>query len=51
MPRKGRTLRPTTPSPACCKGSLPTALWREAQAFVDRQRGLLVLDDTTLDKP
>ncbi|MFS8839594.1 transposase [Synechococcus sp. R6-5] len=27
------------------------ALWREAQAFVDRQRGLLVLDDTTLDKP
>jgi putative transposase len=27
------------------------ALWRAAQAFVDRQRGLLVLDDTTLDKP
>lgn len=27
------------------------ALWQEAKAFVDRKRGLLVLDDTTLDKP
>ena len=27
------------------------ALWREAQAVVDKERGLLVLDDTTLDKP
>lgn len=27
------------------------ALWQEAKAFVDRERGLLVLDDTTLDKP
>jgi len=27
------------------------ALWREAQAAVEKERGLLVLDDTTLDKP
>lgn len=27
------------------------ALWQEAQGLVDRHRGLLVLDDTTLDKP
>jgi len=27
------------------------ALWREAEAVVDKERGLLVLDDTTLDKP
>jgi len=26
-------------------------LWQEAKAFVDKKRGLLVLDDTTLDKP
>jgi len=26
-------------------------LWQEAKAFVDRRSGLLVLDDTTLDKP
>jgi hypothetical protein len=27
------------------------ALWQEAKAFVDVGKGLLVLDDTTLDKP
>jgi hypothetical protein len=27
------------------------ALWQEARAFVDKKRGLLILDDTTLDKP
>jgi len=27
------------------------ALWQEAKAFVDKRKGLLVLDDTTLDKP
>ena len=27
------------------------ALWREAQTVVNREKGLLVLDDTTLDKP
>ncbi len=27
------------------------ALWQEVQAFVHRQAGLLILDDTTLDKP
>ncbi len=27
------------------------ALWQEAKPFVDTQRGLLVLDDTTLGKP
>jgi len=27
------------------------ALWQEAQSFVDRSDGLLILDDTTLDKP
>jgi putative transposase len=26
-------------------------LWREAEVLVDRTRGLLVIDDTTLDKP
>ncbi len=26
-------------------------LWQEAEALVDRTRGLLVIDDTTLDKP
>ena len=28
-----------------------TPLWREAEQPVDRQSGLLILDDTTLDKP
>jgi putative transposase len=28
-----------------------TPLWREAEPVVDRRRGLLVIDDTTLDKP
>lgn len=28
-----------------------TPLWREAELLIDRTRGLLVLDDTTLDKP
>lgn len=27
------------------------ALWQEAQAFVDKGKGLLALDNTTLDKP
>jgi len=27
------------------------ALWQEAKRFVDKQKGLLVLDETTLDKP
>ncbi len=27
------------------------ALWQEAKEFVDLKRGLLILDDTTLDKP
>ena len=26
-------------------------LWQEAELLVDRTRGLLVIDDTTLDKP
>jgi len=29
----------------------PEALWQEAKVFVDRQQGLLTLDDTTLNKP
>jgi putative transposase len=29
----------------------PTPLWREAQQHVDRHAGLLIIDDTTLDKP
>ncbi|MGH7962069.1 MAG: IS701 family transposase [Candidatus Binatia bacterium] len=29
----------------------PETLWQEAQTQVDRVRGLLVLDDSTLDKP
>jgi hypothetical protein len=29
----------------------PTALWEEVQPFVRRRDGLLVLDDSTLDKP
>jgi hypothetical protein len=28
-----------------------TPLWREAEPLVERDRGLLVVDDTTLDKP
>ena len=28
-----------------------TPLWREAEPLVDRHQGLLILDDTTLDKP
>src|SRR5687768_3560163 len=27
------------------------ALWRETQPYVHKESGLLVLDDTTLDKP
>ncbi len=26
-------------------------LWREAEPLIDRTQGLLILDDTTLDKP
>jgi putative transposase len=29
----------------------PPDMWQEAKAFVDMGKGLLVLDDTTLDKP
>lgn len=29
----------------------PLPLWREAEPLVERDRGLLVVDDTTLDKP
>src|ERR1700722_16254111 len=29
----------------------PETLWREARPLVDRKGGLLVLDDSTLDKP
>lgn len=29
----------------------PTPLWLEAQALIDRSQGLLINDDTTLDKP
>lgn len=29
----------------------PETLWRESQPLVERRRGRLVLDDTTLDKP
>src|SRR5690242_7698380 len=28
-----------------------TPLWDEAQGYVDRTAGLLIIDDTTLDKP
>src|SRR6266511_4407985 len=28
-----------------------TPLWREAEQHIDRQTGLLIADDTTLDKP
>src|SRR3954447_9409777 len=28
-----------------------TPLWQEAAQFLDRTRGLLIIDDTTLDKP
>lgn len=27
------------------------ALWREVEPLIDRERGLLIVDDTTLDKP
>lgn len=29
----------------------PTVLWAEAQEHIDLRRGLLIVDDTTLDKP
>lgn len=29
----------------------PLPLWREAEALVERTSGLLIIDDTTLDKP
>src|SRR3954447_21728548 len=29
----------------------PAALWQEAEPLVDTARGVLVLDDSTLDKP
>lgn len=29
----------------------PTALWQEAAPFVDRYKGILIVDDSTLDKP
>ena len=53
-----RALRPTMPSraPASETASNPRdssgeALWREAEPVVDRGEGLLISDDTTLDKP
>lgn len=42
---------PTTPLLDCFQESPDTeALWPKA-AFVDKKKGLLALDDTTLDKP
>ena len=29
----------------------PQKLWQESHPFVDTQRGILVIDDSTLDKP
>ena len=29
----------------------PTPLWKEAEQHVDRRAGILIIDDTTLDKP
>src|SRR5438270_1913607 len=29
----------------------PAALWQEAAPFVDRRKGMLIVDDSTLDKP
>jgi putative transposase len=29
----------------------PSALWQEAESQIDRRRGVLVIDDSTLDKP
>ena len=29
----------------------PTPVWNEAEQYVERRSGLLILDDTTLDKP
>jgi len=43
---------PTIPSPELQRPPQDTeALWQEAKAFVDRKKGFLVVDDTTLDKP
>ncbi len=41
------------PSPGSCSGSNPTPrlLWEEAEPLVRRNRGVLIFDDSTLDKP
>jgi len=39
-----------TPTRACLPPD-SAALWREVEACIDKQMGMLVLDDTTLDKP
>ncbi len=53
-------VQPDKPDPASHDAILrvlyrlePTSehLWQEAHAFVDKSRGCLVIDDTTLDKP
>ena len=40
-----------THSPVCCQPPGTEALWQETRGLVRREEGVLVLDDTTLDKP
>jgi hypothetical protein len=42
-----------TPAPACCSvwSLTPETLWGEAQTQVSLEQGILVLADSTLDKP
>ncbi len=57
---RGGTVEPEGPAPAAHDAlnrllyrlepdTMP--LWQEAEALVDRTRGLLIIDDSTLDKP
>ena len=47
-----RGLRRTMPSTACCidLNPLSNELWQEAKAYVELDQGMLVVDDTMLDK-
>ncbi len=46
-----RLLSRLPPDPAALLPPDPAALWQEVEPLIDKRRGLLVVDDTTLDKP
>ena len=51
LPARTARCQPDAFHPPAAETASRHALWRETQGLVQREGGVLVLDDTTLDKP